>query len=116
MVLDRIGFDSIIEGAAYILTGEGRIDEQTGWGKVVSEVARRGTACGVPVIALAGQVDDVAAGNLGLTAAVNINPKGEPVEESMRHASCRLEEAARRLAPLLVSACDDRTAKRSITE
>jgi glycerate 2-kinase len=48
-VLDAIGFDKRMRAAAFVVTGEGRLDEQTLQGKIVGEVATRcrqgGVAC-----------------------------------------------------------------------
>jgi glycerate kinase len=48
-VLDAIGFDERMPAAAFVVTGEGRLDEQTLQGKIVGEVATRcrqgGVAC-----------------------------------------------------------------------
>jgi glycerate kinase len=48
-VLDAIGFDSRMRAAAFVVAGEGRLDEQTLQGKIVGEVATRcrqgGVAC-----------------------------------------------------------------------
>jgi len=50
-VLDAIGFDEAMRAAAFVVTGEGRLDEQTLTGKVVGEVAtrcrQRGVTCHV---------------------------------------------------------------------
>jgi glycerate 2-kinase len=50
-VLDAIGFDEAMLGAAFVVTGEGRLDEQTLGGKIVGEVAtrcrQRGVTCHV---------------------------------------------------------------------
>ncbi len=40
-VLDRLGFDRLLDGAAAVITGEGRLDSQTASGKVVAEVIGR---------------------------------------------------------------------------
>jgi glycerate 2-kinase len=48
-VLDAIGFDARMRAAAFVVTGEGRLDEQTLQGKIVGELATRcrqgGVAC-----------------------------------------------------------------------
>jgi glycerate kinase len=48
-VLDAIGFDARMRAAAFVVTGEGQLDEQTLQGKIVGEVATRcrqgGVAC-----------------------------------------------------------------------
>ncbi|MDQ3588238.1 MAG: glycerate kinase [Actinomycetota bacterium] len=50
-VLDAIGFDDAMRASAFVVSGEGRLDEQTLAGKVVGEVAtrcrQRGVACHV---------------------------------------------------------------------
>jgi glycerate 2-kinase len=50
-VLDAIGFDDAMRRAAFVVTGEGRLDEQTLAGKIVGEVAtrcrQRGVTCHV---------------------------------------------------------------------
>ena len=60
-VLDEVGFDDRLAGAALCITAEGRIDEQTLRGKVVAAVAERCRAAGVPCIAVGGQVGPSAA-------------------------------------------------------
>lgn len=57
MVLDALCFEDIIEGADLVITGEGRIDGQTMTGKTPYAVLKRASACGVPVIAVAGSAD-----------------------------------------------------------
>lgn len=57
-VLDIIGFDKIAEEADLVITGEGRIDNQTKFGKVPVGVAKRAKLYNKPVIAIAGSVGD----------------------------------------------------------
>jgi glycerate 2-kinase len=54
-VLDAIGFDARMRGAAFVVTGEGSLDEQTLQGKIVGEVATRCRQGGVPCHALVGR-------------------------------------------------------------
>jgi glycerate 2-kinase len=54
-VLEAVGFDAAMRGARYVVTGEGRIDEQTLTGKLVGEVATRCRQGGVACYALVGQ-------------------------------------------------------------
>ena len=46
-VLDAIGFDARMRSAAFVVTGEGRLDESTLAGKAVAEVATRSRQAGV---------------------------------------------------------------------
>ena len=54
-VLDAIGFDEHMRRAAFVVTGEGRLDEQTLQGKIVGEVATRCRQGGVACHAVVGQ-------------------------------------------------------------
>jgi glycerate kinase len=54
-VLEAVGFDAAMRGARYVVTGEGRLDEQTLAGKCVGEVATRCRQAGVACHAVVGQ-------------------------------------------------------------
>jgi glycerate 2-kinase len=54
-VLDAIGFDDLMRAAPFVVTGEGRLDEQTLQGKIVGEVATRCRQAGVACHAVVGQ-------------------------------------------------------------
>ena len=81
MVLDAVGFDSIIEGADLVITGEGRIDAQTLTGKTPYGVLQRASRQNIPVIALAGSValDD----SSGFTVIRQITPPDMQLSEAM---------------------------------
>ena len=54
-VLDEVGFDAVMHGARFAVTGEGRLDEQTLAGKAVAEVATRCRQAGVACHAVVGE-------------------------------------------------------------
>jgi glycerate 2-kinase len=54
-VLDTIGFDALMRGSAFVVTGEGALDEQTLQGKIVGEVATRCRQGGVTCHAIVGR-------------------------------------------------------------
>jgi glycerate 2-kinase len=54
-VLDSIGFDPLMRAARYVVTGEGRLDEQTLAGKAAGEVATRCRQAGVWCHAIVGR-------------------------------------------------------------
>ena len=58
LVMAASGFEKCIKGAGLIVTGEGRFDSQSLHGKAVSGVARAAARAGVPVLVLAGSVED----------------------------------------------------------
>lgn len=100
-VLDAAAFDSRLAAATLVVTGEGRLDSQTLMGKAPSAVLRRTRAAGVPVIAVAGQVDptvDFAAA--GFAAVELLQPAPFDLAEAMCPPVCaqRMEHAARRAA------------------
>lgn len=54
LIVEAAGLDRALVGADLVITGEGRIDGQTGYGKAPGEVARLAQAARVPVLFLAG--------------------------------------------------------------
>ena len=80
-VLDVTGFDRQLEGADLVITGEGRIDSQSADGKVISGVARRTRAKGVPLIAIAGGIADSAGAvyDIGVSAMFSTDRAALPV-------------------------------------
>jgi glycerate kinase len=53
-VLDAVGFDARMRAARCVITGEGKLDEQSLVGKLISEVATRARQGGVPCYAVVG--------------------------------------------------------------
>ena len=53
-ILDAVGFDARMRASRAVVTGEGKLDEQSLVGKVVSEVATRARQSGVPCHAVVG--------------------------------------------------------------
>ena len=54
-VLDAIGFDALMRSAAFVVTGEGGLDDQTLQGKIGGEVATRCRQAGVTCHAIVGR-------------------------------------------------------------
>ena len=54
-VLDAIGFDRLMRDSAFVVTGEGGLDDQTLQGKIVGEVATRCRQAGVTCHAIVGR-------------------------------------------------------------
>jgi len=55
MVLEAVDFEKLIQNSSLILTGEGKIDEQTLYGKTIAGVARVAKFKKIPVVAFCGQ-------------------------------------------------------------
>jgi glycerate kinase len=95
----------IVAGA---VTGEGRLDAQTAFGKTVSGVAERAKASGVPVVALAGELagDLSALYERGLTSAMSIAPGPVTAADSMDSAAALVTDAAERVVRLFIAGHD----------
>lgn len=85
LVLDQIGFDSIIEGADLVITGEGCSDYQTLKGKTAAGVLERAKRKGIPVMLVSGAIRDgqmLRDGGFGIIAAAS--PEEMSLAEAMR--------------------------------
>lgn len=99
-VLEAVGFDALLEGVDLVVTGEGRIDEQSvRFGKVPTGVARRCAAKNIPVIALVGGIGPGAQAyyDLGDTTIMTIVNGPIALKQSMAEAGPLLRDAADRL-------------------
>jgi glycerate 2-kinase len=75
-VLDALGFDERLRGAAAVIVGEGRIDAQSAMGKIVGEIAARARATGVPVHAVVGR-DALAGEDIGVASVTEATTLAE---------------------------------------
>jgi glycerate kinase len=76
LVMDATDFDARLARADLVITGEGRIDAQTAYGKTALGVARRARAAGVPCIAVGGGVEPE-----GIAALAEVGAIAVPVVE-----------------------------------
>ena len=58
LILEETGFSEKMQGADLVITGEGRLDEQSAMGKAPIGVAKLAKEQGIPVIAFAGAVTE----------------------------------------------------------
>jgi glycerate kinase len=103
LILEHLGFDDLLKTADLVITGEGRMDEQTVGGKGPIGVARRAHQRGVKTVALVGglEADDVLLHDAGVWAVLPIVDTPMPLEEALKRAPELLERAAMRLGYLL---------------
>ena len=96
VLLDLVGFDRMLAGADLVITGEGCIDGQSAQGKVISGVARRAQAAGVPVLAFGGQIGEGAweLYRMGVTAMQATDRAALPFEKAAPRAAADLRAAA----------------------
>ncbi len=103
LVIEATGFDDKLGRADLVITGEGRIDAQTAFGKTALGVARRAAAAGRPCIAVGGGVEPegiAALGELGVTV-VSVAERPGSVEEAMSAGAAPVERCGERLARLV---------------
>ena len=87
LIMDYLHFDEIIRGAGLVITGEGKMDRQTLFGKVPVGIARAAASQQIPVIAITGQLDITADKELreaGLSAIFPIHPAPISLEKAMQ--------------------------------
>ena len=103
--MDAVEFDSAIVGADLVITGEGRIDEQTAYGKTIAGVLKRAKQRGIPVVALAGSIsgDITSLYDSGLAAAFSIAAGPTSLEYAISNAASLIESTARNIIRLAAS-------------
>jgi glycerate kinase len=94
-LLTMYDVDSVLDDPALLFTGEGRLDHQSYRGKVLSGLLEKGKSKGVPVIVLAGTVDNSALPlPEGILEAYSIRSENESLSEVSKHTLERLEHLA----------------------
>ncbi len=104
LVVKITGLERELKDADLVITGEGRVDFQTAFGKTpagVAEVARRSR---IPVIAIGGGLADDARGVFehGIDALASAAARDMDLAEAMRLSRAHLENAAERVMRLLL--------------
>src|SRR5699024_4995011 len=96
LVIDVVNFEEKIKNNTFdlLLTGEGKIDGQTAFGKLISGVSEMANKFNLPTLAIAGTIE----GNLkplyqkGLTAAFSITDGPMSLEETMANTLRLIEK------------------------
>ena len=103
LVMEAAGFDEKLAQANLVITGEGRIDEQTAFGKTALGVARRAAGVGVPCIAVGGGVtpEGIAALATVGCVAVPVAERPQTVEDAMAAGTDPVERCGERIARLV---------------
>jgi glycerate kinase len=85
-----------LRGADLVITGEGRLDEQSLHGKTPVGVARQAQAAGVPVVALAGSLGEgyEQLYAVGIDAAFSLTPGPVTLEQACADAAAQLRARA----------------------
>lgn len=108
VVMGLTDFDDRLGASDLVLTGEGRVDAQTAFGKTALGVARRAQAAGVACVCVGGAVTPDGARTLLEVGAVSLPVVEGPttVERAMAAGPAPVERAAERLARIWSLAMD----------
>lgn len=93
LVDEATGLADAVAQADLVVTGEGRLDRQTAYGKTVAHVGRVAATAGRRCVAVAGSIDAIPTGIADAEAAAD----GVETVEAMAQAAELVEAAARRL-------------------
>ena len=87
-VLDLIGFDDMLNNVTLVVTGEGRADWQSCFGKVMQGVGKRCRKYGIPVVALVGAMGEGAEQlyDFGITSMMTTVNSVMELEEALGRA------------------------------
>jgi glycerate 2-kinase len=100
IVAEAVGLEQKIAAADLVISAEGRLDEQTAFGKTIAGVSALAQQHGVPVIALAGGIaaEFAITSVAGLTAAFAITARPMTLAEAQRDVAALLTAAAEQVA------------------
>ena len=85
MVLEAVDFEKHLQNAELVITGEGKLDKQTGMGKAASGILDAASKNNVAVIAIGGSIENMESLiKRGFVSAFSIVPYPMPLEEAMQ--------------------------------
>ena len=104
IVVDATGLMQHLKGADLVLTGEGRVDFQTAFGKTPAGVAKAAKRLRVPVIAVGGGLADDARGVFehGIDGLASAAARDMDLAEAMRMSRAHLENAGERVMRMVL--------------
>lgn len=103
IILEVTGFESVVKSAQLVITGEGRTDFQTAFGKAPVGVAKLAKKYNVPVLCIAGGLgqgyEDVL--QQGIDGLTSIVPGPMALEECMECGTELIEQGTKRLCQIV---------------
>ncbi|MGQ9520872.1 MAG: glycerate kinase [Candidatus Fervidibacter sp.] len=105
LIVQAVKLDERVQSADLVITGEGKLDFQTGFGKVPYGVAKVAKRYGKPVIAIVGQLGEGSENcrEWGIEACFAITNKPMSEQEAMKNTLTLLRRTAEELGWLLKS-------------
>lgn len=104
LVVEATRLERHMKGAVLAITGEGRVDFQTAFGKTPSGVASAARRHGVPVVAIGGGLADDAGGVFahGIDGLESATPNAMDLDVAIGKSRQYLQDAGERVARLIV--------------
>lgn len=104
LVVSATRLDEHMQGADLAITGEGRVDFQTAFGKTPSGVAASAKRAGVPVVAIGGGLSDDASGVFahGIDGLESATPNAMDLQVAIRKSRAYLQDAGERVARMIM--------------
>ena len=99
--LNITNFTEELQKADLVITGEGSLDQQTLHGKGPMGVAKLAKQYSIPVIGMAGKIENEDILKDHFSDLICINEKGSSLESNIRNAKSNLEQAAQKLGSFL---------------
>lgn len=103
IILETTGFESLVKSAQFVVTGEGRTDFQTAFGKAPVGVAKLAKKYNVPTLCLSGGLgqgyEDVL--EQGIDGLMSIVPGPMSLDECIEHGAELIEMGAKRLCQVI---------------
>lgn len=111
LILDYLEFDRWVQQADIVITGEGRLDSQTIYGKVPVGVAKRAKKYGKPVYAIAGFLGEGAQAvyDHGIDAVISAIVAPMSLGEAIQKSPQAIENAAENLMRIILTTSNTRT-------
>ena len=92
-ILSWAGYSEHLKTASLVITGEGKIDTQTNYGKGPGFVARLAKEAGTKVVGLSGALDEDTSQIQNFDQLIAISNPNDPLEVSMKNTAVNLERA-----------------------
>ena len=99
-VLDAVNFSDIIKGADIIITGEGKIDRQSLFGKAISGVAEKAKENDIPVYCFVGGMGDKKEDllSMGIKDIYTVSERAKGLDDAIKNAETYLYQMAKDFA------------------
>lgn len=98
-VLETIKFDELLEGVDLVVTGEGKLDAQSAFGKVLAGIGQESKRNEIPVVAIVGCIEEGADSiyECGIESAISTIDNVMSLKEAMENSDKLLLSAAERM-------------------